>query len=64
MWVWNLVSHVEGGTYAEGIYGSIIFDLCPLSQEHNWGIRKGLPINYNHGILNFISLSLLMRVVC
>jgi hypothetical protein len=38
------VSHIEGATEADGIYGNIIFDLHPLSQKHNQSVRKGLPI--------------------
>ena len=33
MWVWNLVSHIEGAAEVDGVYGNIIFDLHPLSQK-------------------------------
>ena len=33
-------------TYSSISNVDIMFDLCPLSQKHNWGIRRGLPVHH------------------
>jgi len=32
-------------TYSIISYGNIIFDLCPLFQEHKWDVQQGFVVN-------------------
>jgi len=57
VWVWNLVTHIEGGTQAEGAFVKNVIILRMPHKTENWLLNEALPC---HGILLLLLLLLLL----